>query len=140
MKWICIALGIPVFLLAYRVPAGNLLVSLSLALTPITLLVAIERALHAGKEQQASGLTDRQLTLQKAGSAANLRRQALSIQVAGYAFIIIAIPMLIVGVLASMRGSITALCIALAAALMLYGARIFLSVASKMREAAKGAQ
>jgi hypothetical protein len=49
----------------------------------------------------------------------------------------IAMPILVIGIIASMRGSTTAFFIALAAAFLLYGAKVFLDVASKMRAAAK---
>jgi hypothetical protein len=137
MRWICIGLGVPGFVFAYRASVGNLFASLSLALTPITLLIAVERALQVAKEQKSSGLTDQQLMLQKAGSAKNLRYQSSLVRVCGYAFAIIAMPMLVIGVIASMRGSTTAFFIALAAAFLLYGAKVFLDVASKMRAAAK---
>lgn len=139
MRWLCIALGILGFVVAYRLSGGDLLISLSISLAPMTALIGIKRGLAAEKERKASSLTEQQFMLQKAGGAKNLRHQALLIRICSYMLILVAVPMLIVGVGAATQGNITAFLIALAAMVVLYGARMSLKAARKMRAAASEA-
>lgn len=140
MRWTCIGLGVLAFVVAYRVSAGNLLAALGFALTPITLLVSIQRVVETEKERRASAVTEPQFMVQKAGGAKKLRHQAVLIRICSYLLIAIAVPMLILGIGAATQGNLTAFAIALSAAFALYGARIFLKSASKMLAAADGAQ
>jgi hypothetical protein len=138
MRWICVGLGIIGFVVAYRVSGGNLLASLGLSLAPLTVLIGIERGLAAEKQRKASSLSEHQFMLQKAGGAKNLRQQATLIRVFSCLLVAIAVPTLVLGVVGAVGGSVTAFFIALAAALMLYGASVFLKAAANMGAAADG--